>query len=91
MRRREFVTLLSGAVVWPLTARAQQSEKIPRIGYLSPAGVLPRDEAFRQRLKELGYVEGKTIIVERRFAEGKFERLPTLAEELVRLVHALTR
>jgi ABC-type uncharacterized transport system substrate-binding protein len=64
---------------------AQQSEKIPRIGYLSPAGVQPRDEAFRQRLQELGYVEGKTIIVERRFAEGKFERLPTLAEELVRL------
>src|SRR4029453_14973386 len=45
----------------------------------------PRDEAFRQRLQELGYVEGKTIIVKRRFAEGKFERLPTLAEELVRL------
>jgi putative tryptophan/tyrosine transport system substrate-binding protein len=59
--------------------------KNPAHRYLSPTRVQPRDEAFRQRLQELGYVEGKTIIVERRFAEGKFERLPTLAEELVRL------
>jgi hypothetical protein len=86
MRRRDFVKTIAGlAGTWPLVVGAQQSEKIPRIGYLSPAGVQPRDEAFRQRLQELGYVEGKTIIVERRFAEGKFERLPTLAEELVRL------
>ena len=85
MKRREFITLLGGVAAWPLAARAQQSEKIPRIGYLSPTGAQPRDEAFRQRLQELGYVEGKTIIVERRFAEGKFEQLPTLAEELVRL------
>src|SRR5215831_15399506 len=85
MKRREFITLLGGVAAWPLAARAQQSEKIPRIGYLSPTGAQPRDEAFRQRLQELGYVEGKNIIIERRSAEGKFERLPALAQELVRL------
>ena len=86
MRRREFITLLGGAAVtWPLATRAQQSEKNPRIGYLSPSAMQPRDEAFRQRLQELGYVEGKNIVIEYRFAEGKFDRLPALAEELVRL------
>jgi ABC-type uncharacterized transport system substrate-binding protein len=86
MRRREFITLLGGAAVaWPHAAHAQQSGKVPRIGYLSAAEATPREDAFRQRLQELGYVEGKTIVVEYRFAEGKFDRLPALAEELVRL------
>ena len=85
MRRREFITLLGAAVAWPLATRAQQPGKVPRIGYLSPTRIPPRDDAFRQRLQELGYVEGQTIVIEYRFADGKFDRLPGLAEELVRL------
>src|SRR4029077_5930832 len=86
MKRREFITLLGGAAAaWPLAALAQQSGKVPRIGYLSPSAMQPRDEAFRQRLQELGYVERTNIFIEYRFAEGKFDRLPALAQELVRL------
>jgi putative tryptophan/tyrosine transport system substrate-binding protein len=91
IRRRDFITLLGVAVagpsnLWPLPLAAQQSGRVPRIGFLAPGGVLqPRDEAFRQRLQELGYVEGKNIVIEYRLAEGKFDRLPALAEELVRL------
>jgi len=67
-------------------ARAQQPTKIPRIGYLSAGvGLYSPREAFRQALRELGYVEGKNIIIEYRNAEGKFDRLPALAAELVRL------
>jgi putative ABC transport system substrate-binding protein len=69
-------------------ATAQQPTKIPGIGYLSPTSpsVSPtRIEAFRQGLRELGYVEGKNIVIEYRYAEGKFDRLPALAAELVRL------
>ena len=67
-------------------ATAQQSTKIPRIGYLSAGvGLYSPREAFRQGLRELGYVEGKNIIIEYRNAEGKFDRLPALAAELVRL------
>jgi putative ABC transport system substrate-binding protein len=69
-------------------AEAQQSTKIPRIGYLnaaSPSGTAARTEAFRQGLRNLGYVEGKNIVIEWRSAEGKLERLPALAAELVRL------
>ena len=90
MRRREFITLLGGAAAaWPLAAHAQQPAKVPRIGYLSPgsasAGLLSRDEAFRQGLRDLGYVEGRNIVIEDRFAEAKFDRLAGLAAELVRL------
>src|SRR3954471_14507682 len=86
MRRRDFIKAVAGsAAAWPLAVKAQQPGKVARIGYLSPAGLMTRDEAFRQRLKELGYVDGKNIIVESRFAEGKFDRLRPLAEELVRL------
>jgi putative tryptophan/tyrosine transport system substrate-binding protein len=90
VRRRDFITLVGGAVVatWALgslAARAQQSEKIPRIGYLFPGSASTRDEAFRQGLRELGYVDGRNIVVEYRFAEGKFDQLPELAAELVRL------
>ena len=69
-------------------AEAQQSAKVPRIGYLSgatPYAQSDRIEAFRQGLRELGYVEGKNIVIEWRSAEGKLDRLPALAAELVRL------
>ena len=71
-----------------LPAQAQQPKKIPRIGYLSASSASFqsfRVEAFRQGLRELGYVEGKNIVIEYRYAEGKHDRLPTLAAELVRL------
>src|SRR5215813_4407292 len=71
-----------------VTAEAQQPKKVPRIGYLSATSGptnAGRFEAFRQGLRELGYVEGKNIFVEWRFAEGKLDRLPALAAELVRL------
>jgi len=70
------------------SAEAQQSAKIPRIGYLvgaSLSGTSARIEAFRQGLRELGYVEGKNIVIEYRYAEGKLDRLPALVAELVRL------
>ena len=69
-------------------ANAQQPTKVPRIGFLlanSPSTISARVEALRQGLRELGYVEGKTIVIEWRSAEGKLDRLPALAAELVRL------
>jgi putative ABC transport system substrate-binding protein len=71
-----------------LPARAQQPKKVPRIGYLfglSPSASTERVEAFRQGLRELGYVEGKNIVIEYRWADGKIDRLPGLATELVAL------
>ena len=71
-----------------LIAEAQQPTKVPRIGYsscYSPSVDPARREAFRQGLRELGYVEGKNIVIEWRSAEGKLDRLPALAAELVRL------
>ena len=90
MRRRAFIAFLaSAAIVRPLAVQAQQRTVIPRIGYLSPGsasgGFQARDEAFRQALRDLGYIEGKTIVIEYRFAEGSFDRLPALAAELVQL------
>ena len=88
MRRREFITLLGGAAVWPLAARAQQMGKVPRIGYLgssSPSLEPHFVEAFRQKLRELGHIEGENIAIEYRWAEGQDRRLPELAAELVRL------
>jgi putative ABC transport system substrate-binding protein len=70
------------------STEAQQLARIPRIGILfvtSASSFSARVEAFRQRLRELGYVEGKNILIEYRYAEGKLERLPDLAAELVRL------
>src|SRR6266498_2193314 len=88
MKRREFIALLSiAAMAWPLGASAQQAAKVPRIGYLS--GNLAANphlpEAFRQGLRDLGYVEGRNVVIEYRDAEGKNERLPALAAELVAL------
>ncbi|TAL44364.1 MAG: ABC transporter substrate-binding protein, partial [Salinibacterium sp.] len=88
MNRREFITFLGGAAaVWPLAAEAQQAAKIPRIGYLtgSLAANPHLPEAFRQGLRDLGYVEGRNLLIEIRSPEGKPERLPALAAELVAL------
>lgn len=87
MKRRGFIALLgSAAVAWPAAVHAQQPGKIYRIGFL---GDSPADseatEAFRQGLRDLGYVEGRNIIIQYRWAEGKAERMRELAEELVRL------
>lgn len=89
MRRREFITLLGGAAAsWPLVARAQQSAmKVPReIGILSPfsrSDSEPWHLAFRQGLRELGWVEGESIRLEYRYAEGRSERLPELVADLI--------
>jgi ABC-type uncharacterized transport system substrate-binding protein len=90
MRRREFIALLGSTTVgFSLAARAQQVGKVPRIAYLSPGSALPgplayRDE-FQRGLHELGYVEGRNIVIEYRFADGRFDRLAALAAELVPL------
>src|SRR5262245_10937699 len=89
MRRREFITLLGGgAAAWPLLARAQQSTKLPTVGFLG-AGTLsawsPWVAAFVQRLRELGWTEGRTIAIEYRWAEGRTERYAEIAAEFVRL------
>ena len=82
MRRRDFITLLgSAAAMWPLAAPAQQSGKIPRVGILDDA---PMWQAFRQALRELGYVEGQNIAYEYRYGEGAPDRLAAVAAELVR-------
>jgi len=87
MRRREFFSALGGAVAWPLAARAQQGERIARIGYLSllPAAKATGYEAFRAELRELGYIDGKNLRIEYRSTEGDESRLPELAAELVGL------
>jgi putative ABC transport system substrate-binding protein len=88
MRRREFITLLGGAVAWPLAARAQQPGKVWRIGFLLSAPRSPTPgfyAAFLHGMRELGYVEGKDFIIEWRSVEGRYERFPELAAELVRL------
>ena len=89
MRRREFITLLGGTVAaWPHAAVAQQAGKLPTIGFLGASTRSAENEwiaAFVQRLRELGWVEGRTIVIEYRWAEGHDERLHELASELVRL------
>ena len=88
MRRRAFIALLSGAAAWPLAARAQQAAKLPTIGFLG--GATPSlwsawVSAFLQRLRELGWVEGRNVAIEYRWAEGRNERYTEIATEFVRL------
>jgi hypothetical protein len=89
MIRRNFITLLGGAAVaWPLAARAQQSGRLPTIGYLgsgTPATQGQWVAAFVQRLRELGWIDGRTVAIEYRWAEGRDEHLAEIAAEFVRL------
>jgi putative ABC transport system substrate-binding protein len=90
MRRREFITIVGGAAaVWPFSARAQLAPaKVFRVGFLglpSADGLPKRTEAFRIGLRDLGYQEGKDIVIEYRWAEGHYERLPAMLAELINL------
>ena len=89
MRRREFITLLGGAAAaWPLAAHAQQAGKLPTIGFLgatTPSAQGQWVAAFVQRLRELGWIEGRTVAIEYRWAEGRSERFAEIAAEFVRL------
>jgi putative tryptophan/tyrosine transport system substrate-binding protein len=83
MKRREFIAVLGGAATtWPLSARAQQSQAPRRIGLMANLP-LPPIQKFRERLQKLGYVEGKNLIIEYRYGEGRDDRFPSFAAELV--------
>jgi putative ABC transport system substrate-binding protein len=84
---REFIVLVGGAVAWPIAAQAQQAGKLPVIGYFSarsPDSDVPMVAAFREGLAETGYLEGRTVTIEFRWARGQYDRLPDIAQELVR-------
>ena len=88
MKRREFITLLGGAAVWPLAARAQQPGKLPTIGFLGANNATSErasTDAFVQRLRELGWIENRTVAIEYRWAEGRGERFAEIAAEFIRL------
>jgi putative ABC transport system substrate-binding protein len=85
MRRREFTTMLAGAAAWPLAARAQQPV-MPVVGFLGTTTAndfADRVAAFREGLKQVGYIEGQNLAIEYRWPEGRYDRLPTLAADLV--------
>src|SRR5262249_5445699 len=88
MRRREFITLIGGvAAAWPLAARAQQTGKLPIIGDLGSGAAVtqnPWGAVFVQRLHELGWIEGRTVTIEVRWAEGRSERVAEIAADFVR-------
>ena len=88
MRRREFISLLGGAATWPLAARAQQPGKLPTIGFFgaaTPSAWRHRVASFVQRLRELGWIEGRTIAIDYRWADGRTDRLAEIAAEFARL------
>jgi putative ABC transport system substrate-binding protein len=89
LKRREFITLIGGAAAaWPLAARAQQAGKLPTIGFLGPTTLSSVGlwlAAFVQRLRERGWIEGRTVAIEYRWGEGRSERLAEIAAEFVRL------
>src|SRR5215831_5373818 len=88
MRRRSFISLLGGAAAWPLAARAQQPAKLPTIGFFSAGSAAALSNwvaALVRRLGELGWIEGRTVAIEYRWAEGRNERLAEIAAEFVRL------
>src|SRR5260370_36731790 len=88
MTRREFITLLGGLAAWPLSARAQQPDRIARVGYLRlcpTARIQLFDDAFREGLRDLGYIKGRNIRIEYRSSEGDEDRLFALAKELIAL------
>src|SRR5215813_13227449 len=90
MRRREFITLIGSAATWPLAARAQQPA-MPVIGFIagsSPAALSQQVAAFREGLKEAGFIEGMNVAVEYRYGEGQLDRFPALASDLVRRANA---
>lgn len=84
-RESSFFIVIAAVLALCIPVEAQQAKKIPRIGFLSansPAAISARVEAFRRGLRELGYMEGKNIVIEWRYAEGKLDRLPALAKFL---------
>lgn len=88
MKRRDFITLLGGAAVWPVAAGAQQPAKIPQIGFLgNSTAALEADLVgpFRDGLRDLGYEESRNVVIEYRWAEGNYDRFPALIAELVAL------
>src|SRR4051794_24259350 len=89
MRRREFIRIVSGAAVaWPLSLSAQQQAKLPTIGFLGPLASSAMSQwtvAFSQRLRELGWIEGRTVAIEYRWGDGRSERFPEIMAEFVRL------
>src|SRR5262249_12637299 len=87
MKRRQFITLLGGATAWPLSARAQQTGRLPTIGFLGAATAVvwgPWTAAFEKRLDELGWMKGRTVAIEYRWAEGRSIRFAEIATEFVR-------
>ena len=85
LRRRQFLIATGMLLAAPLASEGQQAGKVPKVAYLSSSSRVPTIEAFRQGLRKLGYVEGRNILIEYRWAEGQFDRLPGLAAELVSL------
>src|SRR5262245_53114772 len=87
LQRRKFITLLGGAAAWPIAARAQQPEAVSVVGFLSSASPEPFEQfvaALRRGLNQSGYIEGRNLAIEFRWAENHYERLPAMAADLVR-------
>jgi len=86
MRRRDFIAMAGGAMVWPAAGSAQQAGKLPTIGFLgaNPTLFAPWTASFTARLRELGWIDGHTVAIEYRWSEGRTERYVEIAEEFVR-------